>query len=226
MTMADPIRILLVDDSEVVRVGLSAVLAQEPDLEVVGQVGTSTEAVSQAQLLEPDLVLMDVRIPEVGGIEAGREILERQPRTRVLFLSAFKDEDLVRAAIVIGAHGYLLKEIDAQTLIESIKRVAAGESILEPALRSGIVDWALRNLPAQEVAERPPLTPQEQRIIALVAEGKTNKEIAAQLAISPKTVKNYLHNVFEKLGIKRRSQAAALHTRKALGKQVVGGGVP
>jgi two-component system, NarL family, response regulator DevR len=218
MTGAQPIRILLVDDSEVVRVGLAAVLGQEPDLEVIGQAGTSTDAVIQAQRLRPDLVLMDVRIPEVGGIEAGREILEQQPGIRVLFLSAFNDEELVRAAIVIGAHGYLLKEIDAQTLIDSIKRVALGESILDPALRSGMVDWVLRNVPAPEVPERPALTPQEQRIIALVAEGKTNKEIAAQMELSPKTVKNYLHNVFEKLGIKRRSQAAALHIRKELGR--------
>jgi len=218
MTVDGPIRILLVDDSEVVRIGLAAVLGQEPELAVVGQAGTSADAVMQAQRLRPDVVLMDVRIPEFGGIEAGREILEHQPGTRVLFLSAFNDEELIRAAMVIGAHGYLLKEIDAHTLIESIKRVATGESILDPALRSGMVDWVLRNVPATEVTARAALTPQEQRIIALVAEGKTNKEIAAQMELSPKTVKNYLHNVFEKLGIKRRSQAAALHIRKELGR--------
>ena len=213
--MAQPIRILLVDDSEVVRIGLAAVLGQEPDLEIVAQAGTSGDAVTQAQRFRPDLVLMDVRIPENGGIQAGREILDQLPGTRVLFLSAFNDDELVRAAIVIGAHGYLLKEIDAQTLIESVKRVAGGESILDPALRSGMVDWVLRNVPGEE-AERPPLTPQEERIIALVADGKTNKEIAVAMEISPKTVKNYLHNIFEKLGIKRRSQAAALHIRKEL----------
>ncbi len=218
MTRQPAIRLLLVDDSEVVRVGLSAVLGQDPEIEVVGQATTSGDAVNEAQRLKPDLVLMDVRIPENGGIEAGREILEHLPGTRVLFLSAFNDEELVRAAIVVGAHGYLLKEIDAQTLIASIKRVADGESILDPALRSGMVDWVLRNVPATEQAERPPLTPQEQRIIALVAEGKTNKEIAVAMELSPKTVKNYLHNVFEKLGIKRRSQAAALHIRQEFGR--------
>jgi two-component system, NarL family, response regulator DevR len=214
--MAQPIRILLVDDSEVVRIGLAAVLGQEPDLEIVAQAGTSSEAVTQAQRFRPDLVLMDVRIPENGGIQAGREILDQLPGTRVLFLSAFNDDELVRAAIVIGAHGYLLKEIDAHTLIDSLKRVAGGESILDPTLRSGMVDWVLRNVPGPEEPERPPLTPQEERIIALVADGKTNKEIAAAMEISPKTVKNYLHNIFEKLGIKRRSQAAALHIRKEL----------
>ena len=214
--MAQPIRILLVDDSEVVRIGLAAVLGQEPDLEIVAQAGTSSEAVTQAQRFRPDLVLMDVRLPENGGLQAGREILDQLPGTRVLFLSAFNDDELVRAAIVIGAHGYLLKEIDAQTLIDSLKRVAGGESILDPTLRSGMVDWVLRNVPDTEEPERPPLTPQEERIIALVADGKTNKEIAAAMEISPTTVKNYLHNIFEQLGIKRRSQAAALHIRKEL----------
>ncbi len=218
MNFNSKIRLLLVDDSEVVRIGLGAVLGDDADIEVVGQAGTSADAVSEANRLRPDLVLMDVRIPENGGIEAGREILEHLPGTRVLFLSAFNDEDLVRAAIVVGAHGYLLKEIDAQTLLASIKRVAAGESMLDPALRSGIVDWVLRNVPIAEPAERPPLTGQEERIIALVADGKTNKEIATVMELSPKTVKNYLHNIFEKLGIKRRSQAAALHIRKELGR--------
>lgn len=218
MTGHGAIRLLLVDDSEVVRIGLAAVLGQDPEIELVGQAGTSSEAVREAIRLRPDLVLMDVRIPENGGIEAGREILEMIPGTRVLFLSAFNDDELVRAAIVVGAHGYLLKEIDAASLIDSIKRVADGESILDPALRSGMVDWALRNVPATEAEERPPLTGQEQRIIALVAEGKTNKEIAIVMELSPKTVKNYLHNVFEKLGIKRRSQAAALHIRNELGR--------
>lgn len=210
------IRMMLVDDSEVVRVGLAAVLAQDPELEIVGQASTSSEAVELAEKLQPDLVLLDVRIPEEGGIEAGRQILESLPSTRVLFLSAFADDELVRAAIVIGAHGYLLKEIDAKSLLSSIKRVAGGESILDPGLRSGVLDWVMRSVSTPETPERPSLTPQEQRIVALVAEGKTNKEIAAAMELSPKTVKNYLHNVFEKLGIQRRSQAAALHARKGL----------
>lgn len=208
------IRMLLVDDSAVVRMGLQAVLSRDPDLEIVGEAATSAEAVTMAETLVPDLVLLDVRIPEAGGIEAGREILESLPGTRVLFLSAFADDELVRAAIVIGAHGYLLKEIDTAQLIASIKRVAAGESILDPGLRSGMVDWVMRSITPPETADLSPLTPQEQRIVALVADGLTNKEIAAVMEISPKTVKNYLHNVFEKLGIQRRSQAAALHARK------------
>lgn len=212
------IRLLLVDDSEVVRVGLAAVLGSDPELEIAGQAATSSEAVTLAAALEPDLVLLDVRIPEAGGIEAGRKILELLPTTRVLFLSAFADDELVRAAVLIGAHGYLLKEIDAVSLIRSIKRVAAGESLVDPALRSGVLDWVMRNVPPASEPELPPLTPQEQRIVALVADGKTNKEIAAAMDLSPRTVKNYLHHVFEKLGIERRSQAAALHAKKEIGR--------
>jgi DNA-binding NarL/FixJ family response regulator len=207
---------MVVDDSEVVRVGLAAVLSQDAELDLVGQAGTSEEAVTLASRIEPDVVLLDVRIPEEGGIEAGRRILEALPNTRVLFLSAFADDELVRAAILIGANGYLLKEIDAGSLIESIKRVAAGESLLDAGVRSGVLDWVIRSVSTAETSARTPLTPQEQRIVALVAEGKTNKEIAVALALSPKTVKNYLANVFEKLGIQRRSQAAALHAGKKI----------
>ena len=199
---------MLADDHEMVRVGLASLLVQDPALEIVGQAATSGEAVSLAQRLNPDLVLLDVRIPEEGGIEAGRQILEALPNTRIIFLSAFADNELVRAAILVGAKGYLLKQIDRKSLIGSIKRVADGESILDPGLRSGLLDWVSAGYPS--------LTPQEQRIVALVALGKTNKEIAAAMELSPKTVKNYLHNVFEKLGIQRRSQAAALHAKKQL----------
>lgn len=216
------IRLMIVDDSEVVRVGLAAVLSQDPDLELVGQASTSEDAVALAARIEPDLVLLDVRIPEAGGIEAGRQILEALPNTRVLFLSAFADDELVRAAILIGANGYLLKEIDAELLIESIKRVAAGESLLDAGVRRGVLEWVMRSVSTPATSAKTRLTPQEQRIVALVAEGKTNKEIAAILDLSPKTVKNYLHNVFEKLGIQRRSQAAALHAGKRIKRRVDG----
>ncbi|MFN0180432.1 MAG: response regulator [Gemmatimonadales bacterium] len=211
-----PIRMMLADDSEVVRVGLAAVIAQDDELELVGQAATSDEAVAVAARVDPDLVLLDVRLPTEGGIEAGRRILESLPATRVLFLSAFSDEELVRAAILIGGHGYLLKEIDARSLIASIKRVAAGESLLDVGVRQSVLDWVMRNVSTPEVSPRASLTPQEQRVVALVADGMTNKEIAVALDLSPKTVKNYLHNVFEKLGIQRRSQAAALHARRQI----------
>jgi two-component system, NarL family, response regulator DevR len=211
-----PIRVLLVDDSAVVRMGLTALLAQDPGLRVVGQADTSEMAFARALELAPDLVILDVRIPEAGGIEAGRRILDALPATRVLFLSAFADEELVRAAILIGAHGYLLKEIGAAPLIDSIRRVAAGDSILDPNLRAGLVDWAVRSAGAGDRGALAPLSPQEERVIALLAEGLTNREIASTLNLKPTTVKNYLHNIFEKLGIQRRSQAAALVARREL----------
>lgn len=208
------VRLMLADDAEVVRVGLAAVLAQDPHLQIVGQAATSEEAVVLAGETTPDVVLLDVRLPPDGGIEAGRRILESAPQTRVLFLSAFSDEELVRAAILIGANGYLLKEIDSRSLIRSIKRAAAGESLLDQTARQGMLDWVLRSISTEETATR--LTPQETRIVALVADGLTNKEIAAALELSPKTVKNYLYHIFEKLGIQRRSQAAAIHAKRQL----------
>lgn len=209
------IRVLLVDDSEVVRVGLAAVLGQDPGIEIVGMGATSAEAVARAQTLEPDVALLDIRLPDEGGIEAGRRILELAPATRVVFLSAFADDELVRAAIVIGAHGYLLKEVDVPSLIDSIKRVAAGERLLDATLRSNMLEWVLQNVPAGTAAEIAPLSDKQQQIVALVAAGMTNNEIAAALDLSPKTVKNYLHRIFEKLGIQRRSQAAAHHVRRS-----------
>jgi DNA-binding NarL/FixJ family response regulator len=205
---------MLVDDSEVVRVGLAAVLAQDVGLRVVGQASTSEAAVVRTRALRPDLVLLDVRVPEAGGIEAGRQILELMPATRILFLSAFADPELVRAAILIGAHGYLLKEIDASSLIRSIKRVAAGDSIMDPAFRADMVDWVLRNVAAEGGSAAEPLSPQQERVIALVAEGKTNREIAEVLDLRPKTVKNYVHLILKKLNVTRRSQAAAHHARR------------
>lgn len=210
------IRLLLADDAEVVRLGLAAVIGQDNELQLVAQAGTSEEAVAMAAATGPDVAVLDVRLPSVGGIEAGRQILESLPATRVMFLSAFADEELVRAAVLIGAHGYLLKEIDSRSLIASIKRVASGDSLLDPDIRQGVLDWVMRSVSTPETPPTAALTPQEQRIVALVADGKTNKEIAAALDLSPKTVKNYLHHVFEKLGIQRRSQAAALHARRQL----------
>ncbi len=209
------IRVLLVDDSEVVRVGLAAVLGQDPGIEIVGMGATSAEAVARAQTLEPDVALLDIRLPDEGGIEAGRRILELVPTTRVVFLSAFADDELVRAAIVIGAHGYLLKEVDVPSLIDSIKRVAGGERLLDATLRSNMLEWVMQNVPAGTAAEIAPLSDKQQQIVALVAAGMTNNEIAAALDLSPKTVKNYLHRIFEKLGIQRRSQAAAHHVRRS-----------
>jgi DNA-binding NarL/FixJ family response regulator len=208
MTATTPIRILLVDDHEVVRVGLRKVLEADPQMVVTGEAETAGEAVARAQADRPDVVLMDIRLPDGSGIQACREILAACPGVRVLFLTSFADDETVLAAVLAGAHGFCVKRMDVESLIQSIKRVAAGESVLDSAATRRMLDWVRNGATAP--AEQQVLSPQEQRIIALVAAGKTNKEIAQEMGLSLNTVKNYLSNAFQKLQITRRTQAVAL----------------
>lgn len=207
------IRLLMVDDHKVVRLGLLTLLAHYPDIEVAGEAGTVAEAVEQAAQLKPDVVLMDVRLPDGNGFEACREIRKRLPEVRVLFLTSFADEQIVIESIDAGADGYLLKEIDEPTLVSAIRDVAGGQSILDPAITRRVLERA-RTPGAPLARDRwESLSPQERRVLALVAQGKTNKEIAMVLSLSDKTVKNYLSNVLDKLGMTRRSQAAAFYVQ-------------
>jgi len=208
MNAPNPIRILLVDDHEVVRVGLKKVLEADPQMIVAGEAAAAGEAVTRAQADRPDVVLMDIRLPDGDGIQACRDILATCPGVRVLFLTSFADDETVLAAVLAGAHGFCVKRMDVENLVQSIKRVAAGESILDAVATQRMLNW-VRGGGAQP-AEQQALSPQEQRIVALVAEGKTNKEIAQELNLSPNTVKNYLSNAFQKLQITRRAQAVAL----------------
>ncbi|MFQ5931637.1 MAG: response regulator [Nitrospiraceae bacterium] len=214
------IRLLLVDDHEIVRVGLRTVLGRDREIRIVGEAATSAEAVSLAVRLRPDVVLLDVRLPDGGGVGACREILEASRGTRVLFLTSYADDDAVLAAIVGRASGYLLKEIAADVLIRSIKMVAAGQSILDPAVVRHVQQWMKGARGPSTEAKAEDLSVRESRIVALVAEGKTNKEIAVALGLSHKTVKNYLANIFQKLQISRRAQAAVFfatsHTDRAI----------
>jgi two-component system, NarL family, response regulator DevR len=208
---AKPIRLLLVDDHEVVRVGLKTVLSQQSGVAVVGEAGTMAAAVQDALRLKPDVILMDVRLPDGSGVEACRDILEQNPNTRVIFLTSYADDDSVLAAVVAGAHGY---EVDSAALIRAIHLVAEGRSILDPTVTERALRW-LRGLgTAPHAAGIEQLSAQEERVLALVAEGKTNKEIANVLGLSDKTVKNYLANVFQKLRITRRAQAAAFFVKR------------
>jgi len=213
-TKTHVIRVLLVDDHEVIRVGLRTVLGQTQGVAVIGEAGTMAEAVQQAQRLKPDVILMDVRLPDGSGIDACREILGALPETRVIFLTSYADEDSVLAAVLAGAHGYVLKEIDSPALLEAIRSVAKGQSILDSHVTERALRWlrGLHDLPATSGTDQ--LSSQEERVVALVAEGKTNKEIAVALGLSDKTVKNYLANVFQKLRITRRSQAAAFFVKR------------
>lgn len=213
-TQVQPIRVLLVDDHEVIRVGLRTVLAQNQGITVVGEAGTMTDAILQTQKLKPDVVLMDVRLPDGSGVDACREILGALPDTRVIFLTSYADDDSVLAAVLAGAHGYVLKEIDSPGLLEAIRSVAKGQSILDSTVTERALRWlrGVHDLPAPPGTDQ--LSSQEERVVALVAEGKTNKEIAVALGLSDKTVKNYLANVFQKLRITRRAQAAAFFVKR------------
>jgi len=209
------IRLVLVDDHEVVRIGLRTLLDRTGIIQVVGEAGTAAEGVAETIRLKPDVVLMDVRLPDGTGIDACRDIRTACSDTRVIFLTSFADDDAVLAAVFGGADGYLLKEIGGETLIHSIQSVARGRSILDPAVTQPLLA-RMRAASTQTAEGHPePITPQEQRVLALVADGKTNKEIAAALGLSDKTVKNYLSHVYKKLQLTRRSQAAAFYVRSS-----------
>lgn len=212
--VSQTISLLLVDDSELVRSGLKALLSRQTQpvsFNILGEVGTVAAAVEETARLKPEVVLLDIRLPDGSGFEACRQILARYAETRVLILTSIIDDNLVYEAMSSGAHGYLLKEINIQGLCQAIIDVAAGKFILDPAVTTRVLNLMRHGGPATENNKLSQLSTQEKRVLALVAEGKTNKEIAEQMALSDKTVKNYLSNIFEKLQISRRSQAAVLY---------------
>jgi DNA-binding NarL/FixJ family response regulator len=201
------IRLLLVDDHEVVRAGIKAMLDAQEDMVVVGEAGTLDEGVKRVGFDEPDVVVLDVRLPDGSGVEACREIRSRFPDVRVLMLTSFADQEALMAAILAGASGYVLKRVKGSDLVESIRRVAAGESLLDPEMTERLFD-RLRSGPRSDpLLSR--LTDQESEIVHHIAEGKTNKEIAEAMFLAEKTVKNYVSNVLTKMGMSRRSEAAA-----------------
>jgi two-component system response regulator DevR len=212
-TAATQLRLLIVDDHEVVRQGLVALLDRRPGFQVVGEAGTVEAAVAEARRLQPDLVVMDVRLPDGSGVEACREIRAERPETRVIMLTSYPDEEAVLSAIVAGASGYLLKQIRARDLVSALEAVGRGESLLDPAVTERVLERVRRMASGEEHDDLAVLTPQEQKILMLVAEGKTNKEIAAEIFLSDKTVKNYVSSILSKLNLERRAQAAAFVAR-------------
>ena len=208
-----PLTLLVVDDHEVVRQGLVAMLDRRPDFQVVAEAGTVAEAIEMARRFQPDLVVMDVRLPDGSGIEACREIRAELPETRVVMLTSYPDEEAVIAAIVAGASGYLLKQVRARDLVAALEAVGRGESLLDPAVTGKVLERMRRIATSDEPDELGALTQQERKILALVAEGKTNKEIAAEVFLSDKTVKNYVSSILAKLNLERRAQAAAYVAR-------------
>ncbi|HEX7590345.1 MAG TPA: response regulator transcription factor [Candidatus Limnocylindrales bacterium] len=210
---ARPLRLLVVDDHEVVRQGLVSLLERREHFQVVAEAGTAAEAVEMARKFEPDLVVMDVRLPDGSGIEACREIRAEFPATRVVILTSYPDEEAVLSAIIAGASGYLLKQIRGRDLVSALESVGRGESLLDPAVTEKVLDRVRRIATGTYTDEMAQLTQQEQKILLLVAEGKTNKEIAAEVFLSDKTVKNYVSSILSKLNLERRAQAAAFVAR-------------
>jgi DNA-binding NarL/FixJ family response regulator len=215
-TLPPVLRLLIVDDHEVVRGGLVALLERRAVFSVVAQVGTAAEAIEAARTYRPDLVIMDIRLPDGSGIEATREIRAENPAIRVLMLTSYPDEEAVFAAIIAGASGYLLKQIRGRDLIAALEAVARGESLLDPAVTEKVLERIRRIATGTLTDGLAQLTPNERKILALVAEGQTNKEIAAQVFLSDKTVKNYVSSILAKLNLQRRAQAAAYLARHRL----------
>jgi two-component system, NarL family, response regulator DevR len=206
-----PIKVLITDDHEIVRRGLIAMLSAQSDIDVVGEASSADEAVRRTGLDEPDVVLMDVRMPGDTGIEACRDIIARFPGTRVLMLTSYADEEALMASILAGASGYVLKKVKGDDLVESIRRVAAGESLLDPAM----VDRLFERLRTGKVEDplMAKLTDQEQVLVQHLARGLTNRQIAEQMFLAEKTVKNYVSAILTKMGMSNRSEAAAYVAR-------------
>ena len=211
VTEMDKLRIVLIDDHEVVRTGIKAMIDSQDDMEVVGEAGSVEEGIRRVGYDEPDVVVLDVRLPDGSGVEACRDIRQRFPDVNVLMLTSFADEEALMSAILAGAAGYVLKRVKGTDLIESIRRVGGGESLLDAEMTAALFE-RLREGPKDDpLLSR--LSPQEREIVHRIAEGKTNKEIATEMFLAEKTVKNYVSNLLAKLGMSRRSEAAAYVAR-------------
>lgn len=195
-------RIMIVDDHEVVRMGMRALFEAEEDFIVVGEASHGAEALAKVPVLAPQLILMDVRMDKMGGIEACREIKSEYPQVHILMLTSYTDDDAVMASTLAGASGYLLKHLSRAELLRSVRLVAAGQTLLDPKAAQQALQ-RLRETPGSELTER------EREVLALVARGYTNKQIAEQLIVSEKTARNHVSHILEKLGLSRRSEAAA-----------------
>lgn len=209
--MASPgvIRVLIVDDHEVVRIGLKTLLSHAQGMRVVGEAGTAADAVAAAERTRPHVILMDVRLPDASGVEACRRIKEKDPDARVVMLTSFSDEEAIVGAVMAGASGYLLKQADGERLSQAIRDAAEGESSLDPRA-AGTLITQFRELSAKQAeSELAGLTDREKRMLALIAEGYTNRAIGEVLHLSEKTVRNHVSQLLRKLGFQRRSQAAA-----------------
>ena len=202
-------RILLVDDHEVVRLGLKSLLEHHPQFEVVGEAGTAKEAIDLVGRLKPEIVLMDIRLPGTSGIEACEEITHNFPETRVVMLTSYAEDEMLFSAIRAGASGYVLKQIGGDDLIRALEAVGRGEALLDPAVTQRVFQEVRRAVKEEEASAFVNLSQQERHVLLLVSEGKTNREIAKALFLGEGTVRNYVSSILSKLGVSNRAEAAA-----------------
>ena len=205
------VRVFLLDDHEVVRRGLRELFDAEPDLEVVGEASTAEEALARVPATRPDVAVLDVRLPDGDGVEVCRDLRSALPELSCLMLTSFADDEALFSAILAGAAGYVLKQIKGGDLVNAVRRVAAGESLLDPSLTRQVMDRLRGEQAEDERLAR--LTSQERNILELIAEGKTNRQIADELYLAEKTVKNYVSNLLSKMGFARRTEAAVYAAR-------------
>jgi two-component system response regulator DevR len=210
---APPLRVMLVDDHEIVRDGIRAMLAAQEDIVVTSEAGSVVEAVAEADRTRPDVIVMDVRLSDGSGIEATREIRAKHSATRVLMLTSFADDEALFASIMAGASGYVLKQVKSGDLLRAIRAVGKGDSLLDPAVTSAVLDRLRKGKHLLRDEKLARLSPQEERILVLVADGRTNKEIGDELTLAEKTVKNYVSSILSKLEVARRAEAAAYLAR-------------
>jgi two-component system response regulator DevR len=208
-----PLRVLLVDDHEVVRSGVKALLHATDDIIVTAEAASVREAIDEADRTRPDIVVMDVRLADGSGIEATREIRARHPRTSVVMLTSFADDEALFASIMAGASGYVLKQVKGGELVRAIRTVGRGESLLDPAVTNAVLERLRKGKHLLKDEKLARLSPQEERILTAVADGKTNKEIGDELHLAEKTVKNYVSSILSKLEVARRAEAAAYLAR-------------
>jgi two-component system, NarL family, response regulator DevR len=208
---SEPVKVFLLDDHEIVRRGVRDMLESEGDIKVIGEAGTASSALAMVPALRPDVAVLDVRLPDGDGVTVCREIRSRMPEVACLMLTSFADDDALMDAVMAGAAGYVLKQIRGTDLVGAVRTVATGQSMLDPRAASQL----MARLRGQTAKQDPlaALTPQERRILELIGEGLTNRQIGEQLFLAEKTVKNYISGLFAKLGMERRTQAAALAAR-------------
>jgi DNA-binding NarL/FixJ family response regulator len=212
-----PLRILIADDHPLVRSGLRALLAAAEDMEVVGEAATGEEAVTLAASLQPDVIVMDLRMPGINGIEATRRLMQANPQIRILVVTLFEDDDSVFAALRAGARGYILKDANEVEVVRAIRAVSSGDAIFSATVAQRLIDFFAFPRPVQAVLPFPDLTDREREILTLIAQGRSNTEIATRLVLSPKTVRNYVSNIFSKLQAADRAQAIIRAREAGLG---------